>query len=134
MINSLAGKLAIITGAASGIGLNAAHLFAKQGASLILSDRSKSVYEVAHKILNENKGSNIKVNAVTCDVTKSQEVNAMYDEIKKIHGDDKLATILVNSAGIGLPGEFLKMTEKEFNRTIDINLKSIKVYFLYVII
>ena len=90
----LEGKVAVITGAASGIGKEIAKLYAKEGASVVISDlNEKGALEVVEKIENENG----KAIAVAANVTKQADVDYMIDQAIKTYG--KL-DILVNNAGI----------------------------------
>src|SRR5690625_1139600 len=90
----LEGKVAVITGAASGIGKEIAKLYAQEGASVVISDlNEKGALEVVEKIENENG----KAIAVAANVTKQADVDYMIDQAIKTYG--KL-DILVNNAGI----------------------------------
>jgi len=90
----LEGKVAVITGAASGIGKEIAKLYAKEGASVVISDlNEKGALEVVEKIENENG----KAIAVAANVTKQADVDYMIDQAVNTYG--KL-DILVNNAGI----------------------------------
>jgi NAD(P)-dependent dehydrogenase (short-subunit alcohol dehydrogenase family) len=97
--NSLTGKLAIITGAASGMGKATAHLFSKHGADLILIDKSENINQIGTEI----RMAGAKVHSIVADLTESSRVKAAFDEIKSVRWwpSNKLATILVNSAGNG---------------------------------
>jgi NAD(P)-dependent dehydrogenase (short-subunit alcohol dehydrogenase family) len=86
----LENKIAIVTGACSGIGKAVAEEFLKQGASVIFSD------------INEIKVDSEKALFIKCDVSKSEEVNNLIEEtIKKFGRID----IMVNNAGIGTVGD-----------------------------
>jgi len=90
----LEGKVAVITGAASGIGKEIAKLYAKEGASVVISDlNEKGALEVVEKIENENG----KAIAVAANVTKQADVDYMIDQAVNTYG--KL-DILVNNVGI----------------------------------
>jgi len=90
----LEGKVAVITGAASGIGKEIAKLYAKEGASVVISDlNEKGALEVVKEI--ENDGG--KAMAVVANVTNEDDINNMIDQAIKTYG--KL-DILVNNAGI----------------------------------
>ena len=90
----LEGKVAVITGAASGIGKEIAKLYAQEGASVVISDlNEKGALEVVEKIENENG----KAIAVAANVTKQADVDYMIDQAVNTYG--KL-DILVNNVGI----------------------------------
>lgn len=90
----LEGKVAVITGSASGIGKEIAKLYAKEGASVVISDlNEKGALEVVQEIENENG----KAIAVAANVTKQADVDYMIDQAVNTYG--KL-DILVNNAGI----------------------------------
>lgn len=107
----LEGKVALVTGGASGIGRAICLSFATEGATVICNDL---VVEAAQKVLDEC-GQQKKGLAVKADVSKSRQVAAMFDKVRK-----KFARldILVNNAGIGLENakvraRFNKVLEKQ---------------------
>ena len=108
----LKNRIAIITGAARGIGLAIAQRFVAEGATVIISD-----------ILDEAGGAAAKALGAEyrhCDVAKSADVNAMVAGVTAQHG---AIDVLVNNAAIAVPGDFLDITEADFDRVIGINLK-----------
>jgi len=117
----LKGKVAIITGARRGMGRTHAIALAKAGAKVIVSDIS---LEDCQKVVDEIKREKGEAMAVKCDVTKKEEVDEMVR--KTIEKWGKI-DILVNNAGICDFKPFLELTEKDWDRTIEINLKG---YFL----
>lgn len=124
----LANKLALVTGAASGIGATIAQKFAQNGASIILVDVSKKVNDQCKKLresldLENEANSHIKLSAHLCDVSNSLQVNALFKEIRERYPEQKVPNVLVNSAGITRDNLFVQMGEKEFEEVIDINLK-----------
>lgn len=116
----LANKLALVTGAGSGIGQAIVHKFAKQGASIVLVDVSRSVEEVAQGL--KEKFAELSISGHTCDVSDSKQIDKLFQEIGKAH-PNALPNVLVNSAGITRDAFFLKMNEKDFDDVISINLK-----------
>lgn len=114
-------KTAIITGARRGMGRTHSIALAEEGAKVVVSDIS---LEDCQKVVDEIKSAGGEAIAVKCDVTKKQEVEKMVkDTLDKFGKID----ILINNAGIAEFKAFLEMTEKEWDRTLDINLKG---YFL----
>jgi len=117
----LKGKVAIITGARRGMGRSHAITLAKAGAKIVVADISLKDCEI---VVDEIKKAGGEAMAVKCDVTKKEEVDSMVKAaVKKWEKVD----ILVNNAGICQFKPFLELTEEEWDRTIDINLKG---YFL----
>lgn len=117
----LRGKVAIITGAAKGMGKSDAIKLALAGAKVVVSDIS---LEECQLVANEIKKSRGEALAVKCDVSKKSEIDSAVSEtIKKFGKID----ILVNNAGIYPFEPFLQMPEQNFEKVIDVNLKG---YFL----
>ncbi len=117
----LKNKVAIITGARRGMGRAHALALAQAGAKVVVADISQ---EECEKVVEEIKKAKGEAIAVKCDVTKKEEVDAMIQAAVKEWG--KL-DILVNNAGICQFKPFLEMTEKDWDLTLNINLKG---YFL----
>ena len=117
----LKGKVAIITGARRGMGRSHAITLAKAGAKIVVADISLKDCEIVVDEIKKMKGEAM---AVKCDVTKKEEVDSMVKAAVKKWGK---VDILVNNAGICQFKPFLELTEEEWDRTIDINLKG---YFL----
>lgn len=115
---SLKGKKALVTGASRGIGQGIALALASQGADVAVNYRSKK--EDAEKVVAEIKKKGRNSFAIQADVSSVDEVMRMFGEIKKQWG--KL-DILVNNAGIAYYSTFETMTEEEWDRTLDTNLK-----------
>lgn len=117
----LKGKVAVITGSRRGMGKSHALLFAEAGAKVVVSDISQ---EECQKVVDEIKKKKGEAIAVKCDVTEKAEVDSMIKATVKKWG--KL-DILVNNAGIVEFKPFVDLTEADWDRTLDINLKG---YFL----
>ena len=124
-MSQLSGKLALITGAASGIGLSSARLFAKNGANLVLIDRSKDLEKLANEIQKESGDSKIKITSHIIDVTSKQEVDSLFGQIKELHGNHLVPNVLLNSAGIARVTPFINVSEKEYDEVINVNLKGL---------
>jgi len=115
---SLKGKNALVTGASRGIGRGIAVSLAKAGASVAVNYRSKK--EEAEKVVKEIKKLGVKAIAIQADVSKKQDVIKMFQKIKKEWG--KLH-ILVNNAGVVAFNTIENISEEEWDRIIDVNLK-----------
>ena len=111
-------KVAIITGSASGFGKETALLFAKEGAKLVLVDYNPSGEEVAEEI-NNSGGQAIFVKAdVSCDKDVEKFINLAVETFYKVD-------ILFNNAGIYIPGKAHELDVNDWDRVVDINLKSV---------
>ena len=117
----LNGKVAIVTGAKQGMGRTHALVLAKAGAKVVVSDISQ---EDCEKVVNEIKDAGREAIAVKCDVSNKKEVDEL---VQKTVDEWGKIDILVNNAGICQFKPFLDLTEEEWGKTIDINLKG---YFL----
>lgn len=112
----LTGKTAIITGAARGIGLETAKLFLNEGAIVIIADIDAASGKAAEKEL----GKNCKF--IKTDVSdKSSAFFCINDALKKSERLD----ILINNAGITSDASLMKMSEEQFDKVININLKGV---------
>jgi len=111
----LKGKVAIVTGAARGIGQAAAIELAKHGADVVVSDIISG-----ENTTNQIKKLKRKSIYIKTDVSNKKDVeNLISQTIKKF----KKIDILVNNAGIYVPGQTLTLTEQDWDKTININLK-----------
>ncbi|GAA0939766.1 SDR family oxidoreductase [Actinocorallia libanotica] len=110
------GKLAVVTGAGSGIGRATALAFAEQGADLALCDLDLDAVERTAE-LSRLLGANARSWKV--DVSDGPAVDAFAAEVAAERG---VPDIVVNNAGIGHSGTFLETTEQEWQRVLDVNL------------
>lgn len=111
-------KNAIVTGGARGIGKEIAKTLAKNGANIAINYRKYS--EEVENLVEELRALGVKVLAIKCDISNDDEVNNFIKEVKNNFGS---VDILVNNAGITKDGLLLRMSEKDFNDVIDVNLK-----------
>jgi NAD(P)-dependent dehydrogenase (short-subunit alcohol dehydrogenase family) len=114
MSGTLDGKIALITGGSSGIGLATAQRFVQEGAHVyIIGRRQRELDEAAATI-----GSN--VTAVRGDATSSSDLDRVYEQIRSERGR---LDILVTSAGVVDPLELGSITEHSFDTTFDLNAR-----------
>src|SRR6056297_1075625 len=112
-------RIAIVTGAARGIGKEIAMTLADIGIVTVIADID---LDKAKKVVEEIRSNNGTGWALKVDVSKKEEVNLMIEKtIKKYSQVD----ILVNNAGIGYIKPFEELTEDEWDRVMEINLKSV---------
>ena len=114
---SLAGKTALVTGAAQGIGREIAMGLAADGADVAICDVN---LEAAQKTASDIEARGRKALALKANVAASAEVTAMIDQIVEKLGR---IDILVNNAGITRDGLILRMKEEDWDLVLDINLK-----------
>ncbi len=115
----LANKIALVTGAAQGIGKGIAEVFAAEGANVILNDIAApgKMEPLAQSIRNQGR----RVLSVQADASNREQVEAMFERSWKELGP---VDILVNNAGIETIVPFLEMTDKQWADVTNINLKS----------
>ena len=118
----ISNKLALVTGGASGIGLEVAKLFAKEGAIVIAVDLSENVY-ITPSQLETRSDRSITHSAYTCDVSKSENVKELFVKIKQDYPKQKGPNVVVNCAGVLVNKPFLEMSEDLLDRALNINLK-----------
>jgi NAD(P)-dependent dehydrogenase (short-subunit alcohol dehydrogenase family) len=115
----LAGKAALVTGAAKGIGAAVAQLFARYGASVAIMDRDT---EAAESCAGAIRAAGGRALAVAGDVSIAADAQrAVAEAVVAFGGLD----LLVNNAGIQTYGTVETMPEEEWDRTLAINLKSV---------
>ncbi len=116
---NLKGRVAVITGASSGLGRQMAIAFANQGADLAILARRIEKLEDLKKELEK---TNVKVLPIKCDVTNTEDINNAAKEVEKEYGK---VDILVNCAGSSKDKGVLDMTDEEWSFTIDTDLTSV---------
>ena len=117
----LKNKVVIVTGARQGMGRTHSLVLAKAGAKVVVSDIS---LEDCQKVVEEIKKEGGEALAIKCDISQKKEVEEMVNKAVKQFGK---VDILVNNAGIVEFKPFLEITEEEWERTLNVNLKG---YFL----
>lgn len=113
----LKNKVAMITGAANGIGLATARKFGMEGAHVVVCDLVKGEIDEAVNDLKKIQGD---VCGYVMDVTKRTQIDAVVAEVKARFGR---IDVLVNNAGITLDARLVKMTDEQFDRVVSVNLK-----------
>ncbi|MEP5762401.1 MAG: SDR family oxidoreductase [Litoreibacter sp.] len=106
--------LALITGAAQGIGYACAEALKEDGFDVILCDINAEGVVEAGKTLGA-------VAAITCDMGDLGQIEAMFSEVAKIGP----ISALVNNAGVAMPGDFLSYDVETFDQVININLRGV---------
>lgn len=112
----LAGQVALITGASSGLGEHFAQVLAAQGVSVAIVARRVDRLESLQQRITESGGQAL---AVEMDVTSESSVESALHSIQQQLGD---ISILVNNAGMADSRTFLKLNEESWGRTMDVNL------------
>jgi NAD(P)-dependent dehydrogenase (short-subunit alcohol dehydrogenase family) len=112
-VESFAGRVAVVTGAGSGIGAALARGFAAEGASVVVAD----IDEAAARTTAEGIGT--PASAVAVDVTDPPSVDRLAEQVYAEHGR---VDVLVNNAGLGTAVPATRERPDEFRRVIDINL------------
>ena len=116
MSKGLEGKVALVTGGASGIGLATARLFASEGASVCIADRNEEAGEAA---IREMEGRAI---FETADVSKAADCERVVSHTMREFGT---IHVLVNNAGIIRRASVIELSEEDWDRVMAVNLKSI---------
>ncbi len=110
----MSGKsVALVTGAAQGIGYACAEAISETGAQMILTDINGPGVAAAA----ENLGGGAV--AITCDSGDPAQIESMFDQVEAEVG---AVSILVNNAGIARPGDFLETSLEQFQSVLDVNL------------
>ncbi|MBI3743553.1 MAG: SDR family NAD(P)-dependent oxidoreductase, partial [Chloroflexi bacterium] len=111
-------KVAVITGAGSGIGRGMAQRFAEEGADIVAADvNAKGAKETAALVRKAGR----QAIAVTADVSRRADVQRMFAAAKERFGH---YDILINNAGILTWGSILELPEEDWDRVLAVNLKS----------
>jgi 3-oxoacyl-[acyl-carrier protein] reductase len=116
---SLKGRVALVTGASSGLGTQFAKALADNGAAVALVARRGDRLEALKKEI-EAKGG--KATAIEADVTDRAAMTKAFDAAEKVFG---LVTILVNNAGIAHGGRAVEMTPEEWRKVLSVNLDAV---------
>jgi NAD(P)-dependent dehydrogenase (short-subunit alcohol dehydrogenase family) len=113
---SLQGKIAVVTGASSGIGLAIAKRFVAEGASVVIADRRQQELDAAVAELGD------RASGVRADVSILQDLDTLFDTVKQHHGR---IDVLVANAGGGSMAALGAITEELFEQTFGTNVKGV---------
>jgi NAD(P)-dependent dehydrogenase (short-subunit alcohol dehydrogenase family) len=113
-MGKLEGKVAVITGGSSGIGLATAKRFVKEGAHVVIAGRQEKELKEAAAFIE------INVTTVAGDVSRLEDLDRLYAVVKEKHGH---IDILFANAGAGTIAPLEVATEAHFDQTFDVNVK-----------
>jgi NAD(P)-dependent dehydrogenase (short-subunit alcohol dehydrogenase family) len=115
-MKKLEGKIAIITGGSSGIGLATAKRFIEEGAHVVITGRREKELSEAAAVLGGN------VTTVAGDVSRLEDLDLLYTVVKEKHGH---VDILFANAGAGTVAPLEAASEAHFDQTFDVNVKGL---------
>ena len=115
----LKSKVAVVTGASSGLGVQMAKALAGQGADIAILARRKEKLE---KVADEIRELGVKCLSIQCDVTDTASIKAAVAAVKAEYGR---ADILINNAGSGGVGPAEQTTDDDWNHTISVDLNGV---------
>jgi 3-oxoacyl-[acyl-carrier protein] reductase len=118
-MSRLIGKVSLITGAAQGIGLATAKKFAQEGATVVICDVKA---EAVNAAVAQCQALGAQAEGHTMDVTQRDQVDAVVAAVLARHGR---IDVLVNNAGITQDARLQNMTQAQFDRVIDVNLRGV---------
>lgn len=111
-------KIAIVTGGGSGIGRVTAELFAREGASVVIVDVDRKRGACVERAIHRHSGNNVFF--VRTDVKQEEDVKRMSEAVLDRYGK---VDIVINSAGLAVPGDALKLTNEDWDSCMAVNLK-----------
>ena len=117
--SSLQGNVALVTGAAKRIGRSVALRLASEGADVVVNYRASEAE--AEEVVAQIKTLGRRAVAIQADVAKKKDVIALFAAVEK---EFARLDILVNNAGMFFPAKFEELTEEQWDRILDTNLKS----------
>lgn len=124
---NVSGKIAVVTGASGGLGKDAALAYAKEGANVcLLARRVEKIEDLA----SELRDLGVEAIALKCDVTNEEEVKLAVENIVNKFGK---VDILLNNAGIAVAGGVETLSEEDWNKSMDTNVKGIYLMCKYII-
>src|SRR5438105_7908731 len=115
-MKALEGKIAVVTGGSSGIGLATAKRFVDEGAHVVISGRREKELKDAASLIDKN------VTTVVGDVSRLEDLDRLYAVVKEKHGH---IDILFANAGAGTIAPLAVATEAHFDQTFDVNVKGL---------
>lgn len=121
VIKMLENKVAIITGGTRGIGYEIVHTFLENKAKVVLFGSRKETVDKAINSLKE-ENPNYEVFGLYPNLNKEEEVKEAFKQVKEKYGK---INILINNAGISSSTPLANYTEEEYNKIIDLNIKSV---------
>lgn len=119
MGSRLEGKVALITGAAGGIGLATAELFAREGAAVVLADNQA---DLLHREAKRMAAGEFHVRDLAIDVTRSADVRKAVELARDEFGR---LDILFANAGVGFDGAIVNTTDDDWDRVMGVNAKGV---------
>lgn len=123
----LTGKVAVVTGASSGLGADAARAYVAYGADVaILARRKERLEELAEEL----RASGKRILPVQCDVSNEESVKHAITEVVAHFGK---IDILLNNAGVAVSGAVTDLTEEQWDTSMDINVKGLFFTCKYVV-
>jgi NAD(P)-dependent dehydrogenase (short-subunit alcohol dehydrogenase family) len=115
-MNRLQGKIAVITGGNSGIGLATAHLFAREGATVVITGRDQATLDAAAIEIGHGAV------AIRSDTSNLRDLDALFARVNEQFGG---LDVLFANAGVFLGAPMRESTEELYNTTFDINVKGV---------
>lgn len=115
-MGKLSGKVAVITGGNSGMGLDTAKLFVAEGAKVVITGRRQAELDAALKLIGDN------VIGVQGDVSRTEDLDRLYAKVKETFG---FVDIVFANAGVGSLSPIGQITEEHFDKHFDINVKGL---------
>jgi NAD(P)-dependent dehydrogenase (short-subunit alcohol dehydrogenase family) len=115
----LEGRVALVTGAGSGIGRAAARAFAAEGAHVYVTDVNG---EAAQAVAGALAEAGLAAQAITADVSRGQDVMAMFRAVDTGHGR---LDVLVNNAGLNVRGDFRHLSDADWAKIREVNLDGV---------
>ncbi len=109
-------KVAVVTGAGSGIGRASSRMLAAEGAAVIVTDIDADSAQATVDLITEQGGH---AEAISLDVTNPEQWQTVFDQVIKVHGR---LDVLVNTAGIAPPKPIAELSLEEFRMVNDVNL------------